>query len=203
MRPDTTGGSNRGNDMTAWLGRQIKWQGLMLVAALALAGCSSISDGITPGKVSDPYADLPGGGARYTGRLGSEQVTGVLAGLASPEGFAASAGNVVRFAEGQVTLSDEARRIVAAQARWLIQNRGFSARIEGHSNEEGARDYNLALGARRAAAVQEYLIANGVESGRISTVSYGRERPPPGCTETRCPNGNRRVVTVVAPGPGA
>lgn len=189
--------------MTAWLGRQIGWRGLVLMAALALAGCSGMPDGITPGTVSDPYADLPGGGARYTGRLGSEQPLGVLAGLASVEGFAASAGNVVNFAEGQVTLSDEARRIVAAQARWLIHNRGFSARIEGHSDEEGARDYNLALGARRAAAVQEYLIANGVESGRLSTVSYGKERPPAGCTETHCPNGNRRVVTVVAPGPGA
>lgn len=177
--------------------------GIGLIAGLALAGCGTVPDGVTQGMVGDPYADLPGGGARYLGGLGAGQPVGVLAGLGSAEGFAASAGTTVQFAEGQVALSDEARRIVGAQARWLIQNGNFSARIEGHSDEEGTRDYNLALGARRAAVVQEHLIANGVEPGRLSTMSYGRERPPQGCSENHCPGGNRRVVTQVAPGSGA
>lgn len=176
--------------------------GLLAVLALVLAGCGMAPEGVTGGAVSDPYADLPGGGARYIGTLGAEE-PGILPGTATQEGFAASAGDTLHFAEGQVALSDAARQMVTQQARWLIQNRGFAAVIEGHADEQGTREYNLALGARRAASVQEYLIANGVEAGRLSTVSYGRERPLPGCTEGDCAAGNRRVVVRVAPGAGA
>lgn len=170
--------------------------------AFALAGCGMAPDGVTSGGVADPYADLPGGGARYTGTLGAEGA-GVLPGTATQEGFAASAGDTLHFAEGQVALSDTARAVVTAQARWLIQNRGFVAVIEGHADEQGTREYNLALGARRAAAVQEYLIASGVDAGRLSTVSFGKERPLAGCTEADCTARNRRVVVRVAPGSGA
>lgn len=203
MKPASRRQQQGENGMMAGPDRRIGWRGLLAGLVLVLAGCATMPEGVTPGTVSDPYADLPGGGARYTGDLGAGGPVGMLAGIGSAEGFAASAGTTVHFAEGQVTLSEDARRIIADQARWLIQNRGFTARIEGHSNEEGTRDYNLALGARRAAAVQEYLIASGVEAGRLSTVSYGKERPPPGCTEAACPAGNRRVVTTVAPGAGA
>ena len=167
-----------------------------------LAGCGAGMDGVGPGRVSDPDADLPGGGARYTGTLEAE-TAGILPGLATQEGFAASAGDTLHFAEGQVALADAARQTVAAQARWLIQNRAFTATIEGHADEQGTRDYNLALAARRAAAVQDYLIASGVEAGRLTTVSYGKERPLPGCTGPDCAAQNRRVVVRVAPGAGA
>ena len=167
--------------------------GLALALALALAGC---------GMVADPYADLPNGGARYTGTLGAD-ASATLPGTATQEGFAASAGDTLHFAEGQVALSDAARQTVAAQAHWLMQNRGFAAVIEGHADEPGTREYNLALGARRAAAVQDYLIANGIEAGRISTVTYGRERPLAGCTGGDCTALNRRVIVRVAPGSGA
>src|SRR5699024_7093393 len=141
---------------------------------------------------------------RYTGNLGEGQAAGTLAGIATVDGFAASAGDVIHFGDGQVALDDAARRIVAAQARWLSQNRGFTARIEGHADEQGTREYNLALGARRAAAVLEYLVANGIESGRLSTVSYGKERPLGACgPEEDCAARNRRVRTAVAPGSGA
>ncbi len=170
--------------------------------ALALAGCGMAPEGVTGGTVSDPYADLPGGGARYIGTLGAGGA-GILPGTATQEGFAASAGDTLHFAEGQVALSDVARQMVGAQARWLIQNRGFAAVIEGHADEQGTREYNLALGARRAAAVQEYLIASGVDAGRLSTVSYGKERPLASCTEGDCAVQNRRVLVRVAPGSGA
>lgn len=189
-------------DQAAQSGRTGPGRLAALGLALALAGCGMAPDGVTGGRVSDPYADLPGGGARYTGTLGAEG-TGILPGTATPEGFAASAGDTLHFAEGQVALSDAARQVVAAQARWLIQNRGFAALIEGHADEQGTREYNLALGARRAASVQEYLIANGVEAGRLSTVSYGKERPLAGCAEADCAASNRRVVVRVAPGTGA
>lgn len=186
--------------MSRRMAERIGRRALMLCGVLALAACTGLPEGVTPGAVGDPYADLPGGGARYTGALGE---VGVLAGLATPEGFAASAGAVITFAEGQVALSDPARRIVAAQAHWLVQNRNFTATIEGHADEPGTREYNLALAARRAATVQEYLIAGGVEPGRLRTVSYGKERPAGPCDAGDCAARNRRVVTVVAPGSGA
>lgn len=176
-----------------------------LVMALFMAGCGATSEGLTSGaQPDDPYADLPGGGARYTGNLGDGGMSGTLAGIATVDGFAASAGDVIHFGDGQVALDDAARRIASAQARWLGQNKGFTARIEGHADEQGTREYNLALGARRAAAVQEYLIAKGVEAGRLSTVSYGKERPVSNCgSDEDCAARNRRVRTAVAPGSGA
>ena len=176
------------------------WPALGLIAMLA--GCGAGMEGVTPGMVADPYADLPGGGARYIGALVAQD-TAVLPGTATQAGFAASAGDVLHFAEGQVALGEAARQTVTAQARWLIQNRGFTATIEGHADEQGTREYNLALGARRAAAVQDYLIANGVEAGRLTTVSYGKERPLPGCSDADCAAQNRRVLVRVAPGAGA
>ena len=89
-----------------------------------------------------------------------------------------------------------------AMKEWLTRNQGFTARVEGHADEEGTGDYNLALGARRAAAVQEYLIARGVAAGRVSTVSYGRERPLEACDSEACFARNRRAVTVVTPAAG-
>lgn len=177
-----------------------------MVAGLALAAltaCGDAPEGVTAGMVSDPYADMPDGGARYIGVMGPAGTTGALAGSATPQGFSAT-GDTVLFPADQVALSAEGRGIVQAQAQWLIRNRGFTAVIQGHSDEEGTREYNLALGARRAAAVQEYLIASGVEAGRLSTVSYGRERPLAVCQgDEACMARNRRVTTVVQPGAGA
>lgn len=159
------------------------------------------ADATRESAVVDPYAALPDGSARYTGAPSAPEGA-VIAGTASVEGFNATAGNTVIFAEGEASLSDEARRIAADQAAWLVRNREYSARIEGHSDEQGTREYNLALAARRAAAVQEYLIASGVEAGRLSTVSYGRERPLTDCTGESCSDSNRRVVTIPAQGAG-
>lgn len=171
--------------------------------ALGLAACSDLPEGVTPGAVSDPYADMPDGGARYVGVLGPTDGA-MLPGAASAQGFAASVGDTVLFPAEQVALTAEGRAIVQAQAQWLMRNRGFTAVIQGHSDEQGTREYNLALGARRAAAVQEYLIASGVEAGRLSTVSYGKERPlVTNCADESCFARNRRVVVQVAPGAGA
>ena len=72
--------------------------------------------------------------------------------------------------------------------------------IEGHADEKGTREYNLALGARRANAVREYLISKGVASSRIRTVSYGKERPLAVCSEESCYAQNRRAVTIISIG---
>ena len=111
-------------------------------------------------------------------------------------------GDRILFAVDQSTLSPEARNILAAQASWLNQNPGYAAIIEGHADEQGTREYNLALGARRAAAVQNFLISQGVAANRLRTISYGKERPLEVCSEEACYAKNRRAVTVLSAGAG-
>jgi peptidoglycan-associated lipoprotein len=116
------------------------------------------------------------------------------------EFFNASVGDRVLFAVNENTLSVEATSILNAQAAWLQQNTAFSAIIEGHADEQGTRAYNLALGARRAAAVQSYLVSQGVAASRLKTVTYGKERPIEICSSESCWSKNRRAVTVVSAG---
>lgn len=116
------------------------------------------------------------------------------------EFFNASVGDRVFFAVDQSTLSIEAMSVLNAQAAWLNQNRQFTAVIEGHADEQGTREYNLALGARRASAVKTYLVSQGVSADRLRTVSYGKERPVEICSSEACWSKNRRAVTVVSAG---
>ena len=106
------------------------------------------------------------------------------------------------FPENDAALDGTARATLVRQAEWLKQNGSFSSVVEGHSDEQGTREYNLALGARRASAVQEYLISQGVAAGRLRTVSYGKERPLAICSTEECYSKNRRAVTAVSPGAG-
>jgi len=115
----------------------------------------------------------------------------------SSEFFVASVGDRVLFPVDQSTLNDEARSILDAQAAWMTQNAEFKARIEGHADEQGTREYNLGLGARRASAVQAYLVSRGVADNRLSTITYGKERPIEICSTEACWSQNRRAVTVV------
>ncbi len=107
-------------------------------------------------------------------------------------------GDRVLFDYDSSDLDAEDRAILQAQARWLNGN-SYSVTIEGHADERGTRDYNLALGDRRANAVKNYLVALGVSTDRISTISYGKERPVRGmtCSAERCWSQNRRGVMVV------
>ncbi len=93
--------------------------------------------------------------------------------------FNQTVGDRVLFAVDQSTLSPEARGVLTAQANWLNQNPGYAAIIEGHADEQGTREYNLALGARRAAAVQNFLISQGVAANRAAH-DFLRERAPAG-----------------------
>jgi peptidoglycan-associated lipoprotein len=117
--------------------------------------------------------------------------------------FNQSVGDRVLFAVDQSTISDEGRGILMAQAAWLKTNADYAIIIEGHADEQGTRDYNLALGARRAAAVQNFLISQGVAENRMRTISYGKERPIEICSDEACYMKNRRAVTVLSMGAGA
>ena len=119
----------------------------------------------------------------------------------SPAYFQQTVGDRVLFVVDQSSLTAEARAILDGQAQWLNTNTDYNALIEGHADEQGTRDYNLALGGRRANAVQEYLVSRGVAETRLRIVSYGKERPLEICSEEACYSKNRRAVTVVSAGP--
>lgn len=97
----------------------------------------------------------------------------------SIEDFAYQSGGEPRvfFAYDQYTLSPEARDSLSRQANWLLNYQSVNAIVEGHADERGTREYNLALGARRAEAVKSFLVSQGVAPSRLTTVSYGKERP--------------------------
>ena len=90
-----------------------------------------------------------------------------------------------------------AKATLNSQAGWLLLNLEYQVLIDGHADEQGTRDYNLALGARRAQMVKEYLISRGVDPNKISIVTYGKERPVENCSAEVCWSQNRRAVTIV------
>jgi peptidoglycan-associated lipoprotein len=83
------------------------------------------------------------------------------------------------------------------QAQWLGQYPNYAITVEGHADERGTREYNIALGARRAAATRDYLTSRGVPKNRMKTISYGKERPVAVCDDISCWSQNRRAVTVL------
>lgn len=163
----------------------------LLVATLAVAACSQ------GGLNGDGGAGGAGGaGAAGIGSGGVNDPT-------SPVYFNEVVGDRILFAVDQSTLSSAAQGVLVGQAQWLLSNPEFTALIEGHADEQGTREYNLALGARRAAAVQEYLVSQGVPDSRLRTISYGKERPLQICSDEACYSQNRRSVTVISAGLGA
>ena len=118
----------------------------------------------------------------------------------SEQDFAANVGDRVYFVVDQADLTPEAEEILSKQAAWLQQYPGVSIQMEGHSDERGTREYNIALSARRATAAREFLIAQGIEASRISSIAYGKERPAALCDAEQCWTQNRRAVTVITGG---
>ncbi len=114
--------------------------------------------------------------------------------------FAVNVGDVVHFTVDSTSLTGQAQGILRQQARWLNQYPSYAVTIEGHADERGTREYNLALGARRAMAVKQYLVQSGVSAGRIKTISYGKERPVATCDDISCWSQNRRAQTVLNTG---
>lgn len=112
------------------------------------------------------------------------------------EEIVAQASDRVLFGYDQYNLTPDARKNLGLQAEWLLKHADLKIVIEGHADERGTREYNLALGDRRANAARDYLITLGISQSRISTISYGKERPAvTGSNETAWAQ-NRRAVTV-------
>lgn len=111
--------------------------------------------------------------------------------------FVVNVGDRVLFTVDSSDLTSEARATLDQQVRWLQQYSKYSVTIEGHADERGTRQYNIALGARRATAARDYLVSRGVSAGRLRTISYGKERPVAVCNDISCWSQNRRAVTVI------
>jgi peptidoglycan-associated lipoprotein len=115
----------------------------------------------------------------------------------SQQDFVVNVGDRVFFETDQTDLTPQARATLDKQAQWLAQYNRYSFTIEGHADERGTREYNIALGARRAQTVREYLSSRGIEPQRMRTISYGKERPVAVCNDISCWSQNRRAVTVL------
>jgi peptidoglycan-associated lipoprotein len=137
-----------------------------------------------------------GGGAGGTGGAMNGR-TNVPGGPGSQQDLAANVGDRVFFGYDQVDLTAEARATLDRQAQWLKQYGNVSVTIEGHSDERGTREYNLALCDRRATATKNYLVARGISPNRVATLSYGKERPAIGASGDQAWAQNRRAVTQV------
>jgi peptidoglycan-associated lipoprotein len=151
--------------------RSVRFAALVL-GALALGACA---------KQPDQTAALAGGAA----------VPG------SQQDFIVNVGDRVFFESDSSELTPQARETLDKQAQWLNQYSRYAFTIEGHADERGTREYNIALGARRAQTVQAYLVSRGVMAQRMHTISYGKERPVAVCDDISCWSQNRRAVTVL------
>ncbi len=141
-----------------------------VLATLAIAGCAKQTD-----QSALASAAIPG----------------------SQQDFVVNVGDRVFFDTDSSELSDQARATLDKQAQWLSNYNRYAFTIEGHADERGTREYNIALGARRAETVREYLVSRGVSGQRMRTISYGKERPVAVCNDISCWSQNRRAVTVL------
>lgn len=149
-----------------------------LVAMLAIAGCANKQ---TPNNPAD--LGLGAGGSATPG---------------SSQDFTVNVGDRIFFDTDSSLIRADAQQTLARQAQWLNQYGNYAITVEGHADERGTREYNLALGARRAAAARDFLVARGVAANRIRTISYGKERPVAVCDNISCWSQNRRAVTVLS-----
>jgi len=160
---------------------------LALVALVTLAACADTSGGYNP-------AGIEGGSGWNDNDISAEDLNDPT----SQAYFENSVGNTVLFDVDGFTLNSSAKAALDIQAEWLLSNPGYVIVLEGHADERGTREYNLALGFRRAQSVQEYLVARGVSGLRLKTRSYGKERPVEICSSERCYEKNRRTVTILS-----
>ena len=149
---------------------------LICCCFLALAACS---------KKNQPNLEGDGAGTAVPG---------------SEKDFAVNVGDRIYFIVDTSTLTPEGKETLRKQAAWLRQYSDVMIQVEGHADERGTREYNISLSARRATTTREFLIAQGVEKNRISTIAYGKERPAALCDAEECWSKNRRTVTVITSG---
>lgn len=149
---------------------------IALVAALAVAGCANK-------KMANNASDLG---------LGANSAT-----PGSAQDFTLNVGDRIFFDTDSSVIRADAQTTLGKQAQWLARYPNYQITIEGHADERGTREYNIALGARRAAATRDFLVSRGVPGNRMRTISYGKEKPVALCDDNSCQTQNRRAVTVL------
>ena len=150
---------------------------IALVMTLAIAGCAKKN---MPGSAGE--LGLGGAGAATPG---------------SQQDFTVNVGDRIFFDTDSTSVRADAQQTLDRQAQWLAKYPNYAVTVEGHADERGTREYNLALGARRANATRDYLVSRGVPANRLRTISYGKERPVATCDDISCWSQNRRAVTVL------
>jgi peptidoglycan-associated lipoprotein len=160
-----------------------------LTAALLLAGCET-----KPAMTQD---NTPPSSGATSGPVQSSIQAG------SAQDLHVNVGDTVHFGYNEYSIMDSDKATLQRQATWLGKYQTVRVTVEGNCDERGTREYNLALGARRANAVKEYLVSLGVSAARIDTVSYGKERPMCSESSESCWAQNRRGVTTVTGGPSS
>jgi peptidoglycan-associated lipoprotein len=165
---------------------------LMLTAAvMTLSACADEDKVVDTGMPSDTTSMNANGTDFNSGA----PVNGVVPG--SQQDLVVNVGDRVFFSYDQIDLSPEARGTLERQASWLKQYPNVNITVEGHADERGTREYNLALGEKRASSTKSYLMSLGIDGGRINTISYGKERPAVPEASASAWSQNRRAVTVV------
>jgi peptidoglycan-associated lipoprotein len=175
--------------------RSLPLQALVIAGLVATAACSKKKEDLPPppppASAGPATTDTTGAN---TGAVTSSAVPG------SAADFQQQAGDRVYFAYDSYELDEASRSTLGKQATWLQRYGNVRITVEGHADERGTREYNLALGDRRANAVKNYLAAQGVSADRISTISYGKERPEVQGSDEESYAQNRRAVTVISGG---
>ena len=149
---------------------------IAMIAMLAISGCASK-------KAPNSAADL-----------------GLNANNATPgssQDFTLNVGDRIFFDTDSSVIRADAQQTLAKQAQWLNRYPNYKITVEGHADERGTREYNIALGARRATTTHDYLVSKGIAANRMRTISYGKERPVAVCNDISCWSQNRRAVTVI------
>ena len=167
---------------------------LAIAAAISTAGCARRNRELPP---EPPSASTPGGEDGWgsqDGTVGGTALPGSRADFIQTVG---QSGDRILFELDSYSLDAEDRATLDAQALWLQSNANVRVTIEGHADERGTREYNLALGDRRANAARDYLQSRGVAASRMTTISWGKERPAVEGSNEYAWSQNRRAVTVV------
>jgi peptidoglycan-associated lipoprotein len=157
----------------------VNLRSFLRVAGLAVALAASLAVSACANKPNDQLA------AAGSAAPGSEQ------------DFVVNVGDRVFFETDSTELTMQARATLDKQAQWLSQYNRYAFTIEGHADERGTREYNIALGAKRSQSVRDYLASRGIEAGRMRTISFGKERPVAVCNDISCWSQNRRAVTLL------
>ena len=170
---------------------------LVATAACSLAACQSKPKPTYPTQTG-PSTTAPSTTPPPSAGPVSGQPVGALPG--STQDFIVNVGDRVYFDTDQHEIREDARPLLTAQSEWLRRYPSVVVRIEGNADERGTREYNLALGARRANSVREYLVSRGVSAARITTISFGKERPIDGGSTEEAYAKNRNAGTVITGG---